>query len=162
MFEAGARDADAGAGEACGRLLPDRTVPKPQNPAHPPQQRILHAPRRRGFAHLFILGLIIAVVPGLVSPVSAQPSVRFLSTAELYARLDDTRAEVRESGRHYIMGVVDALVFARDPEVCLGAQARLDDLVAAVHQRLASRPELLRYNAASVVRQVVAASLKCS
>jgi len=108
------------------------------------------------------LGLIIAVGFGAQSRVSAQPSARFLSTAELYARLDDTRAEVRESGRHYIMGVVDALVFARDPEICLGAQVPLDDLAAAVHERLASRPELLRYNAASVVRQIVAALLKCS
>jgi hypothetical protein len=106
--------------------------------------------------------LIIAVGLGALSPVSAQPSARFLSTAELYARLDDTRAEVREAGRHYIMGVVDALVFAGDPEICLGTQARLDDLVTTVHQRLAFRPELLRYNAASVVRQIVAVSFKCS
>jgi len=110
----------------------------------------------------FLVGLIALSAVCSAQPGSAQPTVRFFTTGELFARLEDPRPEVRETARHYIMGVVDALVFARDPEICIGPQVKLEDLVGAVRQRLAARPDLLRYNAASVVRQMVAASLQCS
>ena len=67
-----------------------------------------------------------------------------------------------EAGRHYVMGVLDTLLLTRDPQVCLGAEVRLDFLVGLVRDELASRPQAHRFNAGSFVREVMHARLKCS
>lgn len=133
-----------------------------ESPGRGTPRKMLAVNRLHKSTVLAVVGVMILLAHCGAQIAHAQPTVRFLTTGELFARLDDARPEVRESARHYIMGVVDALVFARDPEICVGPQTRLDDLVGTVQKRLAARPDLLRYNAASVVRQIVASSLRCS
>lgn len=93
--------------------------------------------------------------------LQAQTSIRFLTAGDLYLRLIDPQAEVREIGRHYIMGVVDALSLLKDGKVCVGANTATIDLVEAVLKQLRQRPDLHRYNAASVVREAVAVEFPC-
>jgi len=98
---------------------------------------------------------------GLAASVQAQPTARFLTAGDLYRRLVDPQPEAREAARHYIMGVVDGLSLARDPRSCVGPNASTAELVALVSQQLQSRPDLHRYNAASVVREAIAVQFPC-
>ena len=96
-----------------------------------------------------------------MNAAQAQSTVRFLTAGDLYKRLIDPQPEAREAGRHYIMGVVDALSLARDPRSCIGPNTRTADLVEAVQVQLQSRPDIHRYNAASVVREAIAVQFPC-
>lgn len=89
-------------------------------------------------------------------------SVRFLSAGALYERLvSEDRAAV-EAGRHYIMGILDMLLLTKDPQVCVGVNARLDNVVELVQAELSRQPQMHRYNAASFVREVLYTHLKCT
>ena len=98
----------------------------------------------------------------LATPVAhARKSVRFLTASELHASLLSTDETVRFSGRNYIMGVVDTLMLTKDAPICLGDQTEINLLVDTVQAQLVQRPDLLKYNAASVVREVMVANFPC-
>jgi hypothetical protein len=97
----------------------------------------------------------------LFSVAQAQTSIRFLTAGDLYLRLMAPDAQTREVGRHYIMGVVDALSLLKDSKVCVGASTATLDLVTAVVNQLKQRPDLHRFNAASVVREAIAVEFPC-
>ena len=61
-----------------------------------------------------------------------------------------------------MLGVVDAMALARDPRTCLGTGVAADVLVEAVASQLQSRPDLHRFNAASLVREAIAVAYPCA
>jgi len=93
---------------------------------------------------------------------SATRSVRFLSAGDLHQRLSSSEPAAVEAGRHYIMGVLDTLMLVKDPQVCVGPNERLGELVDAVRAALAASPQLHRFNAGSFVREVIYTHLKCA
>ena len=96
-----------------------------------------------------------------MSTALAQKSVRFLTAAELHASLLSADETTRFSGRNYIMGVIDTLMLTKDAPICFGEQTEINLLVDTVQQQLLQRPDLLRFNAASVVREVMVANYPC-
>jgi hypothetical protein len=105
--------------------------------------------------------LITLFAISLIASASAQTSIRFLTAGDVYLRLIASEPEAREVGRHYIMGVVDALSLLKDSKVCVGANTATNDLINAVLKQLKQRPDLHRYNAASVVREAIAVEFPC-
>ena len=91
----------------------------------------------------------------------AKKSVRFLTADELHASLLSADEAVRFSGRNYIMGVIDTLMLTKDAPICFGDQTEINLLVDTVQQQLIQRPDLRRFNAASVVREVMVANYPC-
>lgn len=84
-----------------------------------------------------------------------------MTAGELHLRLSAPEPAAREAGRHYVLGVVDALALARDPRACLGAGVAATQLVEVVAAQLRARPDLHRFNAASVVREAIAVEFPC-
>ena len=107
---------------------------------------------------LSLLGASLLLV---MSTALAQKSVRFLTAAELHASLLSADETTRFSGRNYIMGVIDTLMLTKDAPICFGDQTEINILVDVVQQQLVQRPDLLRFNAASVVREVMVANYGC-
>ena len=91
----------------------------------------------------------------------AKKSVRFLTAGELHASLLSADEATRFHGRNYIMGVIDTLMLTKDAPICFGDQTEINILVDTVQQQLIQRPDLLRFNAASVVREVMVANFPC-
>jgi len=104
---------------------------------------------------------VLCLAMNLIANAQAQTSIRFLTAGDLYLRLMASDPEAREVGRHYIMGVVDALSLLKDSKVCVGASTATLDLVSAVLKQLQQRPDLHRFNAASVVREAIAVEFPC-
>lgn len=67
----------------------------------------------------------------------------------------------RFHGRNYVMGVIDTLMLTKDAPICFGDQTEINSLVDTIQQQLIERPDLLRFNAASVVREVMVANYPC-
>lgn len=95
------------------------------------------------------------------SPEKTPQSVRFLSAGMLHERLFSDDIHAREAGRHYVLGVLDALAFRRDARVCLGPEVEANELIMVVMRHLAARPDMHRYNAASFVREAIATEFPC-
>ena len=107
---------------------------------------------------LSLLGASLLLV---MSTALAQKSVRFLTAGELHASLLSADEATRFHGRNYIMGVIDTLMLTKDAPICFGDQTEINILVDTVQQQLVQRPDLLRFNAASVVREVMVANFGC-
>jgi hypothetical protein len=105
-----------------------------------------------------LLSLILTLGTGVAL---AKKSVRFLTAAELQASLLSSDENVRLSGRNYIMGVLDTLMLTKDAPICFADQTEINVLVDTVQTQLLQRPDLLKYNAASVVREVMVANYPC-
>ncbi len=98
---------------------------------------------------------------GMIFPAHAAKSIRFLTASELQASLLSAQEDVRYSGRNYIMGVVDTLMLTKSSPICMQEQTEINQITDLVILQLQQRPELLRYNAASVVREVMVANYPC-
>ena len=98
---------------------------------------------------------------GLAIPVQAAKSIRFLTASELQASLLSPQEGIRFNGRNYIMGVVDTLMLTKSSPICMQEQTEINQITELVKLQLQQRPELLRYNAASVVREVMVANYPC-
>jgi hypothetical protein len=114
-----------------------------------------------GRAAFFKTAAALVAVMLLLPPAGAQGSARFMTAAELHLRLSAPELAAREAGRHYVLGVVDALALARDPRACLGPGVAATQLVEVVAAQLRARPDLHRFNAASVVREAIAVEFPC-
>ena len=97
----------------------------------------------------------------LFAQVQAASSVRFLTAAEMQTSLLSDQEEVRFNGRNYIMGVVDSLMLTKSSPVCMDEKTEINTITDLVRLQMQQRPDLLRYNAASVVREVMAANFPC-
>lgn len=106
--------------------------------------------------------MALGMFAGLPGPAGAQgSSARFMSAGELHLRLSAADPAAREAGRHYVLGVVDALTLARDPRSCIGPGVAASQLVEVVAAQLQARPDLHRFNAASLVREAIAVAFPC-
>ena len=107
------------------------------------------------------MGLLSVALTLGTTAVHARKSVRFLTAGELHASLLSADEATRFHGRNYIMGVIDTLMLTKDAPICFGDQTEINILVDTVQQQLVQRPDLLRFNAASVVREVMVANFGC-
>jgi hypothetical protein len=131
-------------------------MPQPQ--ARPAQRAALQA-----YLRWILAGLMLAVMISHES-ADAQPtrSARFLSAGALHERLASLERAAVEAGRHYVMGVLDTLILTQDPQICIGADVRLDLVVDLVKEALSKNPQMHRFNAASFVREVRYTHFKCT
>ena len=102
-----------------------------------------------------LAGLLISV---LSAQAFAAKSTRFLTASELQASLLSDSETIRFNGRNYIMGVVDSLMLTKSSPVCMDEKTEINTITDLVRLQMQQRPDLLRYNAASVVREVMAAN----
>ncbi|MFM7801023.1 MAG: Rap1a/Tai family immunity protein [Limnohabitans sp.] len=93
--------------------------------------------------------------------VYANKSLRFLTAGELQASLLSESENIRFNGRNYIMGVVDALMLTKALPVCMDEKTEINAITDLVRIQMQQRSDLQRYNAASVVREVMAANFPC-
>jgi hypothetical protein len=107
------------------------------------------------------MGLLSVALALGATVAHAKKSVRFLTAGELHASLLSADETTRFSGRNYIMGVIDTLMLTKDAPICFGDQTEINLLVDNVQQQLNQRPDLLRFTAASVVREVMVANYPC-
>jgi ABC-type uncharacterized transport system YnjBCD permease subunit len=96
-----------------------------------------------------------------VAQAQAATSARFLTAAEMQASLLSEQEEVRFNGRNYIMGVVDTLMLTKSATVCMKENTEINQIAELVKLQLQLRPELMRYNAAGVVREIMVANFPC-
>ena len=109
-----------------------------------------------------MLKVYFALVLALTALQSqAAKSIRFLAASELQASLLSEKDDIRLSGRNYIMGVVDTLMLTKASPICMQTQTEINQITDLIKLQLTQRPELLRYNAASVVREVMIANYPC-
>jgi hypothetical protein len=104
-----------------------------------------------------LVGLLISVLP---AQAFAAKSTRFLTASELQASLLSESETIRFNGRNYIMGV-DSLMLTKSSPVCMDEKTEINTITDLVRLQMQQRPDLLRYNAASVVREVMAANFPC-
>jgi hypothetical protein len=97
----------------------------------------------------------------LMAPAQAATSARFLTAAEMQASLLSEQEEVRFHGRNYIMGVVDTLMLTKSAAICMQEKTEINQIAELVKLQLQQRPELMRYNAAGVVREIMVANFPC-
>ena len=97
----------------------------------------------------------------LAAQSQAATSTRFLTAAEMQVSLLSDQEEVRFNGRNYIMGVVDTLMLTKSSAICMQDQIEIDQIAELVKLQLQLRPELMRYNAAGVVREIMVANFPC-
>lgn len=115
--------------------------------------------RKRAFA--LLIGLLFGLWLSPAAVLAQSSSARFMTAGDLHLRLTAADPAAREAGRHYVLGVVDALTLARDPRSCIGPGVAASQLVDAVAAQLQARPDLHRFNAASLVREAIAAAFPC-
>ena len=108
---------------------------------------------------LKLCGLLMCLL--LVVQAQAATSARFLTAAEMQASLLSEQEEVRFSGRNYIMGVVDTLMLTKSSAICMQEKTEINQIAELVKLQLQLRPELMRYNAAGVVREIMVANFPC-
>ena len=94
--------------------------------------------------------------------VWAGSSVRFLTAGDLFLKLTSQRLEEQLAGQHYLMGVLDGLTLAKDTRLCVRTEIQINEVVALVRAQLTSRPDIHRFNAASVVRETLATEFPCT
>lgn len=104
--------------------------------------------------------VLLALLP--VHALYAAQSVRFLTAGDLYFKFSSERLEDQLVGQHYLMGVLDGLALAKDPRLCIGTSLQINELVVIVRQQLVSRPDVHRFNAASVVREALIQRFPCA
>jgi hypothetical protein len=97
----------------------------------------------------------------LMGQAQAASSVRFLTAAEMQTSLLSDQEEVRFHGRNYIMGVVDTLMLTKSSAICMQEKTEINQIAELVKLQLQLRPELMRYNAAGVVREIMVANFPC-
>jgi len=97
-----------------------------------------------------------------IQPALAAQSVRFMTGETLYAMAVSSVDTAQSSARSYVLGVLDGLMHLRDPKICIGVDVPADSVYGMVVQTLGQRPDLRRYNAASLVREIVSSHYPCA
>lgn len=109
------------------------------------------------------LGVSMAML-GLLSldPILAGQSVRFQTAGDLFFKLSSARLEEQLAGQHYVMGVLDGLTLAKDPRLCVRTEIQINEVVSLLRGQLSARPDIHRFNAASVIRETLATEFPCT
>lgn len=102
------------------------------------------------------------VTGGLQGPANAAQSVRFMTGETLHAMAVSSDGLAQASARSYVLGVLDGLMHLRDSKICIGVEVPADTVYGTVAQTLAQRPDLRRYNAASLVREIISSQYPCT
>ncbi len=118
---------------------------------------------------VWALGPVAWVVLALVGASGALPgsahaaqSVRFLTGEALHSMASSPDGLAQASARSYVLGVLDGLMHLKDPKICIGVEVPADTVFGAVVKTLAQRPDLRRYNAASLVREIISSQYPCT
>ena len=111
---------------------------------------------------LAVIGsLWISFWTGSQTALAAQ-SVRFMTGDTLYAMAVSSEGSAQSSARSYVLGVLDGLMHLRDAKICIGMDVPAESVYGLVIQTLTQRPDLRRYNAASLVREIVSSHYPCA
>ena len=108
-----------------------------------------------------IFFVVALVLWQLSLPVFAQ-SVRFVTAGDLFLKLTSPRLEEQLAGQHYVMCVLDGLTLAKDPRLCVRTEIQINEVVTLVRGQLNTRPDVHRYNSASVIRETLATEFPCT
>ena len=98
----------------------------------------------------------------LCGSANAAQSVRFMTGETLHAMASSSDGLSQASARSYVLGVLDGLMHLRDSKICIGVEVPADMVYGTVAQTLAQRPDLRRYNAASLVREIISSQYPCT
>lgn len=118
--------------------------------------------RRARESALVVLGCFCSSFWIAAQPVLAAQSVRFMTGDRLYAMAVSSENAAQSSARSYVLGVLDGLMLLRDAKICIGVDVPADSVYGMVVQTLGQRPDLRRYNAASLVREIVSSHYPCA
>jgi hypothetical protein len=94
--------------------------------------------------------------------LKAEKSIRFLTAGELYSLFSSEGFERQVQARYYVLGVLDGLLLAKDPMLCMTTNIPVEEVADLVHLHLRSRSDIHRFNAASVVREVLLTEFPCT
>ncbi len=89
-------------------------------------------------------------------------TTRFVSAAEVHDLLRSSDKPSQLAGRHYVMGVVDTLQLLKDQRVCIGANVPIAEIEVLLSEQFERRPDIRRFNASSVIREVLATQFPCT
>ncbi|MGA0900959.1 MAG: Rap1a/Tai family immunity protein [Luteolibacter sp.] len=110
-----------------------------------------------------LISISVCVLVALpLTATNAAQSVRFYSAGQLFQKVSSPRLEEQLAGQHYVMGVLDGLFLAKDPGLCLGSSININDVMVVVREQLVARPDVHRFNAASVIRETLSQRFPCA
>ena len=93
---------------------------------------------------------------------SVNGTTRFVSAAEVHDLLRSSDKPSQLAGRHYVMGVVDTLQLLKDQRVCIGVNVPIAEIEVLFSDQFERRPDIRRFNASSVIREVLATQFPCT
>lgn len=93
---------------------------------------------------------------------SVNGTTRFVSAAEVHDLLRSPDKPSQLAGRHYVMGVVDTLQLLKDQRVCIGVNVPIAEIEVLLNDQFERRPDIRRFNASSVIREVLATQFPCT
>lgn len=111
---------------------------------------------------VFMLGGFCGGLWMASQPALAAQSERFMTGDTLYAMAVSSEDPAQSSARSYVLGVLDGLMHLRDAKICIGVDVPAESVYGLVIQTLTQRPDLRRYNAASLVREIVSSHYPCA
>jgi hypothetical protein len=107
--------------------------------------------------------LIFFLFLGLeTSGFAAGQSTRFVTGEQLFALLSSSDVEQQAAAKFYVLGVIDTASLLRDPKICVTPETESSLLTEKLLKFLSERPEMRRYNAASLVREILAQDFPCT
>lgn len=109
-----------------------------------------------------VLLALAGVATALLGSANAAQSVRFMTGETLVAMASSSDAVAQASARSYVLGVLDGLMHLKDQKICIGVDVPADAVYGVVANTLLQRPELRRYNAASLVREIISTQYPCT
>ncbi len=98
----------------------------------------------------------------VVGSLSAGQAARFVTGEQLFALLNSNDVGQRAAAKFYVLGAVDTASLLRDPKICVTPDTQSAFLTKKLLKMLSERPELRRYNAASLVREILAQDFPCT
>ena len=105
--------------------------------------------------------LLLIFLSLVTSNLSASQSARFV-TETTFALLSASDVEQQAVAKFYVLGVIDTASLLRDPKICVTPETESDLLTEKLLKMLSDRPEIRRYNAASLVREILAQDFPCT
>jgi len=106
--------------------------------------------------------VLVVLFSSGVSSLSASQSARFVNGEQLFALLSSGDMEQQAAAKFYVLGVIDTASLLRDPKICVTPETESSLLTEKLLKMLSERPEIRRYNAASLVREILAQDFPCT
>ena len=106
--------------------------------------------------------LMLILLSLMTNGLSASQSARFVTGEQLFALLSASDVEQQAAAKFYVLGVIDTASLLRDPKICVTPETESALLTEKLLHMLSERPEIRRYNAASLVREILAQDFPCT